>query len=241
MLAVFAYNVRKNFAAHGTRLDFLPLESFTDTFARTIPCIVARGEFLAANFAHSDFDGAGTFGNFFAFGRAVGVVTAIGGFIFATADRAGEFRFFIGLTCRFNCRVNFLMRVLRDEFKICNVVIVVIEVAVVNIVTVRNFAVEIRPHKTVYADCATEIFARVPVEFQADEFFLRVADGLNRRHNAFDFTNHFFDGKRFLRCLDAFTQELKNFFTVFHCNASILTNSRRNVTMNTKTPRQACD
>ena len=70
------------------------------------------------------------------------------------------------------------------------------------------------------ADCATEIFADVLVKFQAAEFFLRVTDALNRRHGAFDLANHFFDGERFLRCLDATAQELKNFLAMFHCNAS---------------------
>ena len=101
------------------------------------------------------------------------------------------------------------MCVLCDELKIRDVVVVVIEVAVVNVVAVGNFAVEIRPNKTVDTDCATETFTDALIEFQAGEFLLRRADGLNRRHGAFDLANHFLDGERFLRCLDAIAQELK--------------------------------
>ena len=60
-----------------------------------------------------------------------------------------------------------------------------------------------------YADCATETFADALVELEAGEFFLRVADGLNRRHGAINLANHFLDGERFLRSLDALAQELK--------------------------------
>ena len=242
MLSMFAHDVRKNFAAHGTRLDFLPLERFADTFARTKFCVVARRKSFAADHANFHFGGTRTFSNFFAFGGAISVVAPARSLVFTTADRAGERRFFSGAARRFNCLMNFFVRILRDKLKIRNVVVVVIKVAVVNVVAVGNFAVVVNPHETMYADCATEIFADAFVEFEACEFFLRVADGLNRRHGAFDLANHFLDGERFLRSLGAFAKELEKFFTMFHGNASkFLTNSRRNVTMNAKDASTARD
>ena len=44
---------------------------------------------------------------------------------------------------RFNSRVKFLVFVFSEQFKVGNVVIVVVEVAMMNVVTVEDFAVEI--------------------------------------------------------------------------------------------------
>lgn len=101
------------------------------------------------------------------------------------------------------------MFVLRDKLKVRNVVVVVIEVAVMNFVTVGNFAVCIAPNKSMQSDRAKIISSSVSVKIYAVKRFLCVADGFNLRHVAFDLANHLFDGKRFLRCLDALTQEFK--------------------------------
>ena len=136
--------------------------------------------------------------------------------------------------------MNFFVLIFGDKLKICNVVVFVIEIAVVNVVTFVNFAVKVRPNETVDADCATEIFADALVELETDEFLLRVADRFNRWHGAFDLANHFLDGERFLRRLDRLAQQLENFFRVLHAIASkILTSDHRNATMQTETPRQA--
>ena len=142
----------------------------------------------------------------FAFRRTISVVAAIDRLKFFAADRTGERGFFMR---DFSLRVNSFVLVFGDKLKVGNVVVVVIEVAVVNFATVGNFAVEIRPNETVDADCATEIFARVLVKLQAAEFFLSFADGFNRQHVAADLANHLFDGKRFLRSLDALAQEFE--------------------------------
>lgn len=224
MLAVFAYNVRKNFAAHGTRLDFLPLESFTDTFARTIPCIVARGEFLAANFARSDFDGAGTFGNFFAFGRAVGVVTAIGGFIFAPAVHTDKLAAILAGLRAVLSGVNAHVHGFRQRFQIRDVVVVFVEVFVVNVVTVGNFAVVASPNhamKTEQFEIASFHSRRIARAISYTvELLMRIVNNFNTRQIAFDLANHFFDGERFLRSLARLAQRLEKFFLVFHGNAS---------------------
>ena len=122
-------------------LTVLVITRFRAKFLRTADCC---RKFVSTNFTCTSFKVT----LFLAFGGAISVVAAIGGFVFATADSAGKRRFFIGAAHRFNCRVNFLMCVLRDKLKIRNVVVVVIEVAVVNVVTFGNFAVEIRPNET---------------------------------------------------------------------------------------------
>ena len=129
--------------------------------------------------------------------------------------------------------MNFLVFILSDKLQICNVVVVMIEIAVVNVVTFGNFAVEILPYEAVNANCTAKIFADVFVELQAREFFLCVADSFNRWHDTFDLANHFFDGKRFLRRLDTLAQHLEKFFFIFHDNASkFLTNNLRDAKIN---------
>lgn len=149
MLATFAHDIRKNFSADGTSFDFLPLESFANTFARTKSCVVACRKLFATDFARFNFGVAGTFGNFFARRRTIRVVSAIDGLKFFAADRAGERGFFMR---DFSLRVNSLVFVFGDKLKVGNVVVVVIEVKVMHVVTVGNFAVEVRPNKAVKPD-----------------------------------------------------------------------------------------
>ena len=141
-----------------------------------------------------------------AFRRTVTVIASIDCLVFATAGCASERRF---LLWTFAFRVNFLMSIFRDELKIRNVVILFIEVAMMNFVAVGNCAVEIRPHHAVHSYRADPTTVIILVKREAAEYFLRVADGLNRRHGAFDFANHFLDGERFLRRLDTAAQQFK--------------------------------
>ena len=90
MLASFAHDIRKNFSADGTSLDFLTFENFANTFARTKSCVVACRKLFAADCALSNFGVAGTFGNFFARRRTISVVAAIDRLKFFAADRADK-------------------------------------------------------------------------------------------------------------------------------------------------------
>jgi len=65
------------------------------------------------------------------------------------ADRAGEHGFFMR---DFSLRVNSLVLVFGDKLKVGNVVVVFVEVAVMNFVTVGNFAVKVRPNETMKSD-----------------------------------------------------------------------------------------
>ena len=119
-------------------------------------------------------------------------------------------------------------------FQVRYVVVVFVEVFVVNVVTVRDFAVVAHPNhavKTEQFEVATFHSRRIARAVSyAVEFLMRLVDDFNRRKIAFDFANHFFDSERFLLCLGTGAQELEKFFAMFHDNASeILTNSRQDV------------
>ena len=84
-----------------------------------------------------------------AFRRTISVVAAIDGLKFFATDRTGERGFFMR---NFSLRVNSFVLVFGDKLKVGNVVVFFVEVAVVNFVTVGNFAVEVRPNKAVKPD-----------------------------------------------------------------------------------------
>lgn len=88
-------------------------------------------------------------GFMFAFRRTISVVATIDGLKFFAADRAGEHGFFMR---DFSLRVNSLVFVFGDKLKVRNVVVVFVEVAVMNIATVGNFAVKVRPNETMKSD-----------------------------------------------------------------------------------------
>ena len=170
-----------------------------------------------------------------AFLRTVSIVAAIDGLKFFAANGANKARVFGKATVFLNRRMNFLVLVFRDKLKIRDVVVVLVEVAVMNFVTVGNFAVEVRPNETVKPYRADKTPVIIFVKRKTVASFSRVADGFNRQHVAFDLANQFFDSERFLRCLDALAQQLEKFFFVFHDNASeILTNSRQDVRIKTQ-------
>ncbi|MBR6887701.1 MAG: hypothetical protein IKN16_04580 [Selenomonadaceae bacterium] len=73
------------------------------------------------------------------------------------------------------------------------------------------------------------------IKNQSVEFLVLIVEDFNCQHVSFDFSNHFFDGERFLRRFDRLAQELEKFFAVFHDNASkFLTNNRRDVKINAR-------
>ena len=166
-------------------------------------------KFFAAYLTDFRFGDAGTFGNFFACHRTIRVVSAIDGLKLLATNGADKCRFLRRRLLLFKDRVNSFVLVFGDKLKVGNVVVVVIEVAVVNVTTVGNFAVEVHPNETMQTDGATVVGTFFSVEFQTRKFFLSVADTFNGRHVAVDFANHFFDGERFLRSLDALAQEFE--------------------------------
>ena len=111
-------------------------------FLRTADCC---RKFVSANLTFTSFKL--TF--FLAFFGTITVLAAIYCLKFRAADNADKFCFFRRTADNFPCKMNSFVLFLRYEFKIRKIVVIVIEVAVMNVVAFGNFAVKVRPNETV--------------------------------------------------------------------------------------------
>ena len=171
-------------------------------------------------------------------------MSVIVGFVFASTIHADKLAAILASLQAVLSRMNSHVHSFWQRLKIRDVVVVFVEVFVMNVVTVGNFAVIASPNHAVKAQQfeITSFHSRRTAHAinNTVELLMRLVNNFNLRKIAINLANHFFDGERFLRSLDTVTQQLEKFFFLFHGNASkFLTNSLRNATMKTKTPRQA--
>ena len=200
--------------------------------------VSVRDELRTAILARSRFAVQNVFLVIFeAFARTVHILPVVVGFVFVPAIHADKLATILaGLQAVSSC-VNSHVHGFWQRLQVRYVVVVLVEVFVMNIVAVGDFAVVAHPNHAVKTEqlevAAFHSRRTARAVCHAVELLMRFVDNFNGWKVAFDLANHFFNSKRFLRRFRTGAQQLEKFFFVFHDNASeILTNSRRDVTIN---------